>query len=144
MRVKRSESFPKLVAVHHYRFRERTGDSTGKLAVQPKLIEAGVERTVRLGGEPSSPVRMLLADLFDFRTAPPARAVIVPSDLGFGDMSERAARDPFLAAIWYGSLRCWVPFCTTRWRARTAWLSFRTATTDASSRLRLPTSTWPN
>ncbi len=67
------------------------GNSTGELPVEPELeVKAGIERAIRLGQEPFLPVGILFTDLVHLLPASPARAVIVPDDLHFADVSQRS------------------------------------------------------
>src|SRR5262249_61539458 len=63
-----------------------------EFAVQPELeVELRAERPERLGPQPRLPVGVGLANLLHLRAAAPARAVVVPHDLVFADVAERAA-----------------------------------------------------
>ncbi len=72
------------------------GDAAGEFFEEAEFeIELRIERARRLGHEPNGPVRVLLADLFHFGAAAPARAVVVPLDFVFGDVADGAGSDEF-------------------------------------------------
>src|SRR5439155_5105804 len=67
------------------------GDAAGKIFVQAELeILPRIERPIRLVQQPLAPVRILLADLFYFRTAAPSGTVIIPYNLDFADVPQYA------------------------------------------------------
>src|SRR5882762_2154929 len=69
-------------------------DAAGKLLVEPILeIKLWIERPVRLVHQPGAPVRILFADHLHFGTPPPARPVIVPLHLVFGEVAENTGAD---------------------------------------------------
>src|SRR6266481_3017678 len=92
-------------------------DAAGKLLVEPILeIKLGVERPVRLVHQPGAPVRILLANHLHFGTPAPARPVIVPLNLVFGDVAESTGADQFahgnlirLAAVLSANLNDEIP-----------------------------------
>src|SRR5437879_8447535 len=64
-------------------------DATGDLLVEAKFkVELRIKWPVRLVHQPRAPVRILFADQLHFRTPSPARPVIVPLNLVFGDVAE--------------------------------------------------------
>src|ERR1700692_4101815 len=69
-------------------------DTAGELLVETKFeVKLWVERSVRLVHQPCAPVRIRFVDHLHFGTATPARPVIVPLNLVFGDFAENTGAD---------------------------------------------------
>src|SRR5258708_13838328 len=70
-------------------------DAAGKLLVEAKFkVKLGIERLVRLGHQPGSPVRILFADHLHFRTPAPPRPIILPLNLTFFDFAQNPGAAP--------------------------------------------------
>src|SRR3989454_3023591 len=77
------------------------GDAAGNLLVETKFeIKLRIKRPVRFVHQPGPPIRILFADQLHFGTPAPARPVIVPLNLIFGDFTE----DPGTHQVAHGNL----------------------------------------
>src|SRR5438067_8109902 len=73
------------------------GNAAGKFFVKPELeVHPRIEWALPFGQKPSLPVGVLLAQLGDFLTPAPPRAVIIPHHFNLADLAQFAVTDRIL------------------------------------------------